>query len=60
MARVTEVQGSAPLRPKIKILIDEFGKVFKQDEGDTIDLLGEKSLFIARAVDPKEAAKKNA
>jgi hypothetical protein len=60
LARVVEVQGTAPLRPKIRILIDEFGKVFKQDEGDTIDLLTEKSLFIARAVDPKEVAKKNA
>jgi HD-GYP domain-containing protein (c-di-GMP phosphodiesterase class II) len=59
LARVVEVQGTAPLRPKIRILIDEFGKVFKQDEGDIIDLLTEKSLFIARAVDPKEVAKKN-
>jgi HD-GYP domain-containing protein (c-di-GMP phosphodiesterase class II) len=59
LARVVEVQGSAPLRPKIRVLIDEFGKAFKQDEGDLIDLLTEKSLFIARAVDPKEVAKKN-
>jgi len=60
LARVVDVQGTAPLRPKIKILIDEFGKVFKQDEGDDIDLLVEKSLFIAKAVDPKEAAGKHA
>jgi HD-GYP domain-containing protein (c-di-GMP phosphodiesterase class II) len=60
IARVVEVQGTAPLRPKIRILIDEFGKVFKQDEGDLIDLLTEKSLFIARAVDPKEIAKQHA
>jgi hypothetical protein len=59
LARVVEVQGSAPLRPKIRILIDEFGKVFTQDEGDLIDLLTEKSLFIARAVDPKEVAKQH-
>ena len=52
LARVVEVESTAPLRPKIKILIDEFGKVFKQDEGDVIDLLVEKSLFIAKAVDP--------
>jgi len=58
IARVTEVQGDAPLRPKIRILIDEFGKMFKQDEGDTLDLLTEKSLFIARALDPKEISKK--
>jgi HD-GYP domain-containing protein (c-di-GMP phosphodiesterase class II) len=58
IARVTEVQGDAPLRPKIRILIDEFGKVYQNDEGDLIDLLTEKSLFIARALDPKEIAKK--
>ena len=60
IARVTEVQGDAPLRPKIRILIDEFGKMFKQDEGEVIDLLTEKSLFIARALDPKEISKKRA
>ena len=60
LARVVEVEATAPLRPKIRILIDEFGKVFKQNEGDEIDLLVEKSLFIARAVDPKEAAGKYA
>ena len=60
LARVINVQGTAPLRPKIKILIDEFGKVFKQDDGDEIDLLVEKSLFIAKAIDPKEAAGKYA
>ena len=60
IARVINVQGTAPLRPKIKILIDEFGKVFKKDDGDEIDLLVEKSLFIAKALDPKEAAAKYA
>jgi len=60
LARVMEVQPTAPLRPKIKILIDEFGKTFTQDNGEEIDLLIEKSLFIAKAVDPKELADKNA
>jgi HD-GYP domain-containing protein (c-di-GMP phosphodiesterase class II) len=58
LARVIEVHGDAPLRPKIRVLVDEFGKVFKQDEGDVIDLLAERSLFIAKAIDPKEFAKK--
>jgi HD-GYP domain-containing protein (c-di-GMP phosphodiesterase class II) len=57
IARVTEVQGDAPLRPKIRILVDEFGKMYQQDEGGIIDLLTEKSLFIAKALDPKELAK---
>ena len=60
LSRVIEVHGDAPLRPKIRVLVDEFGKVFKQEEGDIIDLLTEKGLFIAKAVDPKELAKKNA
>ncbi|MDR2768279.1 MAG: HD-GYP domain-containing protein [Treponema sp.] len=58
IARVTEVQGDAPLRPKIRILIDEFGKMYRQDEGELIDLLTEKSLFIAHALDPREISKK--
>lgn len=54
VARVVEGRGDAPLRPKIRILIDDFGKTYAQDEGDAIDLLTEKSLFIARAIDPKD------
>jgi HD-GYP domain-containing protein (c-di-GMP phosphodiesterase class II) len=60
LGRVTEVHSDAPLRPKVRVLVDEFGKVFKQDEGDMIDLLSEKGLFIAKAVDPREIAKKYA
>jgi len=60
LARVIEIHGTAPLRPRIRILIDENGKSNKQDEGETIDLLNDRNLFIARAVDPKEASKKNA
>jgi hypothetical protein len=32
--------------------------MYKQEEGELIDLLTEKSLFIARALDPKEISKK--
>jgi HD-GYP domain-containing protein (c-di-GMP phosphodiesterase class II) len=60
LARVVDVQPTAPLRPTIRILADESGKVFKNDSGKLIDLLVEKSLFIAKAVDPKEAAGKYA
>ncbi|MCL2069357.1 MAG: HD-GYP domain-containing protein [Treponema sp.] len=58
MAKVENVKATAPLRPTIRILVDKDGKVFKQDDGELIDLLAEKSLFIARAVDPKEMADK--
>jgi HD-GYP domain-containing protein (c-di-GMP phosphodiesterase class II) len=60
LARVEEVKATAPLRPTIRVLIDESGKVFKKDEGELIDLLAVKSLFIAKAVDPSEAAGKYA
>ena len=54
IARVMESHSDAPLRPRIKIIVDEFGKHYKDDAGEILDLLAEKSLFIARAIDPKE------
>jgi HD-GYP domain-containing protein (c-di-GMP phosphodiesterase class II) len=54
VARVVEVHGEAPLRPRIIIIIDEFGSAHEQGDGETVDLLTEKSLFIARAIDPKD------
>ncbi|MDR2402756.1 MAG: HD-GYP domain-containing protein [Spirochaetaceae bacterium] len=60
IARVTDVQGDAPLRPSIRVLIDESGRLFRQDDGELIDLLTEKNLFIVRAIDPRELTKKYA
>lgn len=54
LARVIDVHGDAPLRPKLQILIDEFGKIYRGNEGEVLDLLTEKSLFIVRAINPKE------
>ncbi|MDR2102126.1 MAG: HD-GYP domain-containing protein [Treponema sp.] len=59
LARVLEVQGAAPLRPKIRVLIDDSGKTYKKDDGKIIDLLAEKGLFISRAVDPRELTKRH-
>jgi len=56
VAKVIDTHADAPLRPKLRIIVDEFSKHYKDDSGDTIDLLAEKSLFIARAVDPRELA----
>ena len=56
IAKVFETHPDAPLRPKLRILVDEFGKSYEDDRGDVVDLLSEKSLFIARALDPKEVA----
>ena len=56
IARVIETHPEAPLRPRLRIIVDEFGRQFKDDEGDAVDLVAEKTLFIARALDPKELA----
>jgi HD-GYP domain-containing protein (c-di-GMP phosphodiesterase class II) len=56
IARVVEIHSEAPLRPKLRIIVDEFGKRYEEDEGDLVDLITEKTLFIARALDPKELA----
>jgi hypothetical protein len=60
VARVTDVRGDAPLRPQIRLLIDAAGTGLGEEGGETIDLLQEKALFITRAMDAKELAKKRA
>jgi len=54
IARVVDVHPDAPLRPKLRILIDEYGRQYADEDGDLVDLPEEKSLFIARAIDPKD------
>jgi HD-GYP domain-containing protein (c-di-GMP phosphodiesterase class II) len=56
IARVIETHPDAPLRPRLRIIVDEFGRRYADEEGDAVDLVAEKSLFIARALDPKELA----
>jgi len=56
VARVVTVNSNAPLRPVIELLIDKNGKVFNTGEGNVIDLLNEKTLFIKKAIDPAEFA----
>lgn len=56
IARVVDTHADAPLRPRIKLIVDEFGKHYKDDSGDVLDLLAERTLFIARALDPRELA----
>jgi len=60
LARVVEVRASSPLRPKMKLLMDEAGQIVDKGSEPVIDLLNDKSLFITRAVDPGEIKKKNA
>jgi HD-GYP domain-containing protein (c-di-GMP phosphodiesterase class II) len=58
VAKVTEVQAGAPLRPKVQILIDQAGK--KDQNGASINLLAEKNYFISRALNPQDLATKRA
>jgi hypothetical protein len=59
-ARVLEIRKDAPLRPTLRVLVAESGAVCRQGEGARINLLGEKGLFIVRAIEPAEFAQKNA
>lgn len=53
IGRVTGVHRDAPLRPKLRIIIDkDGGKV--SGKGPEIDLLQVKHLFIAKAINPEE------
>jgi HD-GYP domain-containing protein (c-di-GMP phosphodiesterase class II) len=60
LARVVGIHPEAPLRPVIRMLLDELGKVYKADEGKIVDLLNEKSIFIRNAVEPKNLLGPNA
>ncbi|MEE8441663.1 MAG: HD-GYP domain-containing protein [Spirochaetia bacterium] len=59
IGRVVDVNNAAPLRPRVKVMIDANGHEYPKDGGEIIDLASDKKLFIARAVDPKELAEKN-
>lgn len=56
IGRVVETHAEAPLRPKLRLIVDEFGNHSEGEGGELLDLLAEKSLFIARAIDPGEFA----
>ncbi len=58
IARVLESNREAPLRPVIRILIDEFARPFTLNEGEKINLMENRTLFIARAIDPAEYQKR--
>ena len=52
IGRVIETHATAPLRPKLELIIDEYGD--KYAETQTLDLLDKKNLFVVRAIDLKE------
>ncbi|MGP1593707.1 MAG: HD-GYP domain-containing protein [Treponema sp.] len=52
IARVVKAAAEAPLRPVIRILVDENGKKFPTNTGDLLDLREYKNIFIVKAIDP--------
>ena len=54
IARVVKVNIEAPLRPVMKMLMDENGVVLDSGKDEVVDLLAEKTLFIKAAIDPSE------
>ena len=59
VVRISEVRASTPLRPKVQVLVDEFGRLHRAADGVFIDLLTEKRLFIAKAMDTRDLAEIN-
>ena len=58
IARVVETHADAPLRPKITDHRGRVRQALQGRAGDLVDLLSEKALFIARALDPRELVAK--
>ena len=58
IARVVGIAPEAPLRPSIRVLIDETGHLYPDNKGKLIDLRECKNIFIVKAVDPLIYSKK--
>lgn len=54
IGRVVDLHPESPLRPRIKIMIDNEGADFADDDGPEIDLRDEKRLFIAKAINQEQ------
>lgn len=56
VCRVLENRSSAPLKPRVKVIISADGHEFVDDQGPEIDLTQNKAVFIAKAVDANSLA----
>jgi HD-GYP domain-containing protein (c-di-GMP phosphodiesterase class II) len=54
VARISEVRAIAPLRPKVQVIVDQSNKIYRNEQGEFLDLFTEKSLYIVKAIDTKE------
>lgn len=60
VCRVIENRSHAPLKPRVKVIIDANGHEYVDDDGPEIDLADDTSLFIRQAVDANSLTQKNA
>ena len=51
IGRIVALNGDAPLRPRVELLVDESGKSL--EDPIAVDLLERKNLFIVKAIDPR-------
>lgn len=58
IVRVVGTHPEAPLRPLIRILIDETGHLYPNNKGKLIDLKEYKNTFIVKAIDPLQYQQK--
>jgi len=58
VCRVIENRSDAPLKPIVKTMIDAGGNEFRDDTGPVVDLMKEKAVFVAKAVDANSLANK--
>ncbi len=58
VGRVIKVNENAPLRPAVRLLVDRNGKKYENDQGEILDLVKEKEIFIAKAIDPNAISAK--
>jgi HD-GYP domain-containing protein (c-di-GMP phosphodiesterase class II) len=58
IGRVISSSEDAPLRPGVIILINSTGREYKGDTGPVVDLLSNRNLFIARALDIRSLIEK--
>ena len=59
VCRVIENRSSAPLKPRVKTIIDAHGHEFIDDNGPEVDLATAKNVFIAKAVDANSLARQH-
>jgi len=57
IGKVIQTNKNAPLRPKVRIILDEQGVEFKKNDGPVIDLMKERNAFIAKAINTSKYTK---